>query len=494
MQTQNYLAFDLGATSGRAVIGRLCGDKFLMEEIHRFPNEILELHGKYYWNIYSLYAELKKALVICAQKGIKPQSIGVDTWGVDFGYIAEDGTILALPRAYRDLYTNGVPDEFFNIVSRSEVYARTGIQIMNFNTLYQLYAAKKEGSPALKNAKHILFMPDLFSYMLTGNMVCEYTEASTSQILNPSTRNFDGELLNVAGVDSGILLPTVLPGTFVGMLTDNLAKETGIGKIPVYAVAGHDTASAIAAVPATDHEFAYLSSGTWSLMGVECDKPIISDDSYKNNFTNEGGIDGTTCFLKNITGMWLLEQCRKEWAREGRNYTYPQIVEMAQNAESFRCFINPEDECFANPASMTAAIAAYCNKTAQKQPENDAQLIRCIFESLALCYKDVLIKMQQMVPFEIKRLHVIGGGSKNTLLNRFTANALGIPVIAGPSEATAIGNCMIQARATGLMGDRWEMRRMINKVLPPLTIIPEETDVWEQAYSRYKRLLNAEKI
>ena len=308
MKKYSFLAFDLGATSGRAVIGTLAGDKFEMREIHRFPNAIMELHGRYYWNVFHLYEAMKESLRICARQQIVPDSIGIDTWGVDFGYLAADGTLLGLPRAYRDPYTEGVPEAFFKRVPRSEVYRLTGIQIMNFNSLFQLYKAKQENFAPLQTAKEILFMPDLLSYLLTGNKVCEYTDASTSQLLNPVTKQFEASLLEAAGVSPSLLRPVVMPGTRVGVLTAALANETGIGQIPVIAVAGHDTASAVAAVPAEDREFAYLSSGTWSLMGIETEEPIITEDSFRYNFTNEGGIDGTTRFLKNITGMWLLEQ------------------------------------------------------------------------------------------------------------------------------------------------------------------------------------------
>lgn len=491
MKRYSFLAFDLGATSGRAVIGTLNREKFDIEEIHRFPNNIIEIHGKYYWNIYSLYEELKKALSICAEKDIKPCSIGIDTWGVDFGYIAADGTLMALPRAYRDPYTNGIPEEYFKIISRKELYDRTGIQIMNFNSLFQLFAAKKENSETLRNAHKILFIPDLLSYLLTGKMVCEYTEASTSQLIDPEKHSFDCSLLEMAEISSDILLPPVMPGSLIGELTDALARETGIGKVPVYAVAGHDTASAIAATPATDCNFAYLSSGTWSLMGIESEKPIINEETLNNNFTNEGGIDGTTCFLKNITGMWLLEQCRKEWSKEGLEYSYDEIIKMAKEAEPFRSLINPDDPCFANPCSMTKAIDEFCKKTGQLLPASHGEFIRCIFDSLTLCYKDTLKNLCHIAPFEIKKLHIIGGGSRNSFLNQLTANATGITVVAGPAEATAIGNCMIQARAAGIIGDRWQMRRLINDVLPPDIYIPQEQENWENAYKKYKELLEA---
>lgn len=485
MKKHTFLAFDIGATSGRAVLVILINGKFEMREIHRFPNNLLELHGKYYWNIYGLYEELKKSLSLCTQQHIVPDSIGIDTWGVDFGYLASDGSLLGLPRAYRDPYTEGAPEEYFRLVSREEVYRLTGIQIMNFNSLFQLFRAGQEGFAPLENAEEILFIPDLLSYLLTGNRVCEYTDASTSQLLNPVTRQFEASLLEAAGVSPSIVRQVVMPGTLVGELTDALAEETGVGKVPVIAVAGHDTASAVAAVPAQDQHFAYLSSGTWSLMGIETEEPLITKESYENNFTNEGGIEGTTRFLKNITGMWLLEQCRKEWEKAGRSYTYPEIVQMAEQAVPFIRFVNPDDPRFANPASMTKAIASYCEETGQPVPVTDAEFIRCIFESLALRYNEVIRMLKEMAPFRIDQLHVIGGGSKNTLLNQFTANATGMPVITGPSEATAIGNAMIQARSAGIVSTRWEMRRLIAGSIHTETFLPQEEMSWKEVYERY---------
>lgn len=474
MGKRNFLAFDLGATSGRAVIGTTDGVRFEMREISRFPNAILTLHGKCYWDVFSLYESLKKTLRQCAREGLKIDSIGIDTWGVDFGHIAADGTILGLPRAYRDPSTEGAPEEFFERVPRDEVYRLTGIQVMNFNSLYQLFRQKKEDFAPLKYAAEILFMPDLLSYMLTGNRVCEYTDASTSQILNPATKRFEEKLLRAAGVPPSILpRPVVMPGTPVGVLTDELAEDTGLGKVPVVAVAGHDTASAVAAVPASGPEFAYLSSGTWSLMGIETEQPIVSGESSRLNFTNEGGIDGTTRFLKNITGMWLLEECRREWEKQGRTYTYPQIVEMAQAETCFSTLINPDDPRFASPRSMPQAIADYCAEKGLDAPRSDSQFVRCIFASLAARYREVLDMLREIAPFPIEKLHVIGGGSQNDLLNRFTADAIGIPVVAGPSEATAIGNCLVQAMAAGLVKDRWHMRRIIADSFPLKTYYPE---------------------
>lgn len=489
MKKHTFLAFDIGATSGRAVLSTLMNGKFEMREIHRFPNNLLELHGKYYWDIYHLYNEFKKSLSLCGSQQIELDSIGIDTWGVDFGCLAKDGSLLGLPRAYRDPYTEGAPEEFFRLVPREEVYRLTGIQIMNFNSLFQLFRGQQEDFAPLAHAEEILFMPDLLSYLLTGNRVCEYTDASTSQLLNPVTKQFEASLLTAAGVSPSIVRPVVMPGTVVGELTDAIVRETGIGKVPVIAVAGHDTASAVAAVPALDQHFAYLSSGTWSLMGIETEQPIITTESYENNFTNEGGIEGTTRFLKNITGMWLLEQCRKEWERAGRTYSYPEIVQMAEQAVPFRCFVNPDDPCFANPASMSEAIANYCKETGQTVPATDAEFVRCIFESLVLRYNEVIQMLIKMAPFPIERLHVIGGGSKNRMLNQFTANAIGMPVIAGPSEATAIGNSMIQARSAGIVSSRWEMRELIAASIQTETFEPQEEATWKKVYEQYLQIV-----
>ncbi|MDR2918376.1 MAG: rhamnulokinase [Tannerella sp.] len=473
MSKHHFLAFDLGATSGRSILGTFDGVNFEMKELTRFPNAIMELHGKYYWNIFNLYDSLKEGLRTCAKQGIQLTSIGIDTWGVDFGYIGKDGTILGLPRAYRDPYTEGAPEDFFKIVPREEVYRLTGIQIMNFNSLYQLFRAKQTGFSPLNDADKILFMPDLLSYLLTGKQVCEYTEASTSQILNPATRQFETSLLKAAGLRESLLHPLVDPGTMIGTITDALAEETGVGKVPVVTVAGHDTASAILAVPAENKNFAYLSSGTWSLMGVETETPILTQESFERNFTNEGGVEGTTRFLKNITGMWLLEQCRKEWEKAGRSYNYPEIVKMAEEAGKTPSIVNPDDPRLANPASMCKSIAEICIENGLPSPSSDAEYVRCIFESLASRYKDVLNQLSGMVPFPIEKLHIIGGGSQNALLNQYTANAIGMPVVAGPSEATAIGNCMMQAKAAGLVADRWEIRKIVAKSFPTLTYLPD---------------------
>ena len=466
-ETKHFLAFDCGATSGRAVLATFADGSFTMKEVYRFPSGIIELNGKYYWDILAIYDHFRKCLSQLGREGIRIDSIGIDTWGVDFGFVADDGSLLGNPRAYRDPYTDGIPEEVYQTVPREELYGATGIQILNFNSIFQLYAQTKEGFAPLRCAKDILFIPDLLSYMLTGKKVCEYTIASTSGMMDQTSRQFNKGLLEKLGVRSDIFLPIVQPGTVVGTLRKEIADACGVPEVPVVAVAGHDTASAIAAVPAADEKFAYLSSGTWSLMGIETPAPVINAESSRLNFTNEGGIDGTTRFLKNITGMWLLEQSRKVWAAAGRTYTYPELEAMAQAEASFPGRINPDDPRFANPADMVAEIEAVIG------PASDAQIVSCIYHSLADRYKEVVDMLQTFAPFPIEKLHVIGGGNANDTMSQWTADALGIPVVAGPTEATAIGNVMFQARTAGLVKDRWEVREMIADAFAVKTFYPK---------------------
>lgn len=490
MKSLSFLAFDIGATSGRSILGTLDNGRLQMKELTRFPNQMLQIGNHFHWNIYSLFEHLKEGLVAAKKEGVDISSIGIDTWGVDFALIAKDGSILGAPYAYRDPHTNGMPEKYFDIIPRQKVYELTGIQVMNFNSLYQLFALKQADSSLLNAASEMLFMPDALAYLLTGNKVVEYTIASTSQILNPRTKQFEPQLLEAAGVLPSILGEIVMPGHMIGTLTNALADESELGKVPVIAVAGHDTASAVAAVPAENERFAYLSSGTWSLMGIEVKDAIINDETFALNYTNEGGIEGTTRFLKNITGMWLLEQCLKEWKKEGISYAYEKLVNIAESAPAFQSLIDPEDASFANPASMTRAITEYCIATGQTSPSNHAEYVRCIFESLSLKYKNVLGTFIQLAPFPIDKLHVIGGGSKNPLLNQWTANAIGIPVIAGPSEATAIGNIMIQAKAAGCVKSLLEMRKIICNSAQLETFLPENNEEWGIAYEKFMELVN----
>ena len=472
MAQQHFLAFDCGATSGRAVLATFSDGAFTMKEVYRFPSGIIELNGKYYWDILAIYDHFRKCLAQLGREGVRIDSIGIDTWGVDFGFVADDGSLVGNPRAYRDPYTDGIPEEVFQTIPREELYGATGIQILNFNSIFQLYAQTKEGFAPLRVADKVLFIPDLLAYMLTGNKVCEYTIASTSGMMDQTSRQFNLALLERLGVRTDVLLPVTLPGTVIGTLRKEIADACGVPEVPVVAVAGHDTASAIAAVPAADANFAYLSSGTWSLMGIETPAPVINEESTRLNFTNEGGIDGTTRFLKNITGMWILEQSRKVWAAEGRTYNYGEMEKMARSEAAFPSTINPDDPRFAAPANMVEAIDSYLRETGQPVPENDAQYISCIYRSLARRYKAVVDMLQGFAPFPIEKLHVIGGGSANDTMSQWTADALGIPVVAGPTEATAIGNVMLQARAAGLVKDRWEMRKMIADAFAVKTFYP----------------------
>lgn len=463
--TYRFLAFDCGATSARGILATLSSTTFTMEEVYRFPSAIKKEDGHIYWDVDAMYGHLVACLKQLGLQGVKLDSIGIDTWGVDFGCVDAAGKLLALPRCYRDSYTDGIPEKVYATVPREELYARTGIQTLQINSIFQLYAQKD----ALDGADTLLFMPDLLSCMLTGKKVCEYTEASTSGMLNAQTHQFDKELLERLGIPTDILLPVVQPGTQVGTLLPELAASTGLGEVPVIAVAGHDTASAIAAVPASGEHFAYLSSGTWSLMGIELPSSVVNAESSRLDFTNEGGVDGTTCFLKNLTGMWLLEQCRAVWKAAGRDYSYTHLVEMARAEADFEGRINTDDPRFASPSNMLEEIKAALGFDA-----SDAQVVSCIYHSLAERYAQILEQLCGFSPFEIDRLHIIGGGSANELLNQWTANALGIPVVAGPVEATAIGNVLIQARAAGLVKDRLEMRKLVSRYFDVKVFNPNE--------------------
>ena len=513
---KHFFAVDLGATSGRTILGTLSDGKLEQEELTRFPNNLIETGGHFYWDIYALYNEMIRGLKEVARRGVTITSIGIDTWGVDFVFIGADGAILRNPRAYRDPVTFDAMDDYLqHVISRKEVYDITGIQIMNFNSLFQFYAMRREKNSALEMAKKILFLPDALSWMLTGEEVCEYTIASTSQMLDPRTGELSDKLLESVGLTRQHFGRMVQPGEQIGVLTEEVQKMTGLGAVPVIAVAGHDTGSAVAAVPAKDEQFAYLSSGTWSLMGIETKNAIINDRSYELNFTNEGGIEGTTRFLKNICGMWLYERCRKEWASRGERLevrgksvavsevSHPELQGAAMEVEGFRSLINPDDNAFANPSSMIEAIQQYCRNTKQAVPETPAEICRCIFDSLALRYRQVFGWLKEFKnptenrgeqwqptansqePSAINVLHVIGGGSLNKYLTQFTANALNVEVLAGPQECTAIGNIMMQAKTSGDVNDIWEMRRIIANSVDMVAYHPTDQAAWDQAYEKY---------
>ncbi len=483
MENKNFFAVDLGATSGRTILGSIADGKLTQRELTRFPNNIIQTGGHFYWDIYALYNEIINGLKIVAQEQIKIESIGIDTWGVDFVCIGKDGGVLRTPYCYRDPHTSDAMDEYFKLVDKKEVYRRTGIQFMNFNSLFQLSTMRKNHDSALEAADKVLFMPDALMYMLTGEAVCEYTILSTSQMLNPETRKIDPKLIEVIGLKEELFGRYVNPGEKVGTLTKEVQKITGLGPVDVVAVAGHDTGSAVAAVPAENERFAYLSCGTWSLLGIETKNAIISDESFAKNFTNEGGIEGTTRFLKNICGMWLLERCRKEWKDAPTDIN--QINRDSLEAEEFACFINPDSPCFANPESMVEAIKNYCRTTGQKVPEGYKEISRCIFESLAMRYRQVMAYLKDFAPFSIDKLHVIGGGTYNSYLMQFTANAVGIPVVCGPVEGTAMGNMLMQAKASGMVENMFAMRRIVANSVSLQTYMPKDKEKWDSAYEKY---------
>ena len=484
MNNVYFFAVDLGATSGRTIVANISDGKFEIEELTRFDNNLIQTGGHFYWDIYALYFEIIKGLKIVAQRQIPISSIGIDTWGVDFVCIGSDNAILRNPLAYRDPHTFGKMEEYFSqVMDKKKVYDITGIQFMNFNSLFQLYAMGKNGDSALAGASKLLFIPDCLSFMLTGKMVCEYTIASTSQLLDPRTKQLDEELLASVGLSREKFGDMVVPGTIIGTLTEEVKSITGLGDVPVIAVAGHDTASAVAAVPARDEHFAYLSSGTWSLMGIETKDAVINERSFEYNFTNEGGIEGTTRFLKNICGMWLYERCRKEWTDAPSSH--PELQAQAMKVKPFQSLINPDDEDFVNPVSMVAAIQNYCKKTGQHVPQGYAEICRCIFDSLALRYRQTFSWLKEFADFDIDILHIIGGGSLNSYLNQFTANSTGVEVLAGPQEGTAIGNIMIQAKACGVVENIWEMRKIIANSIQMKRFVPQDKEIWDDAFKRY---------
>lgn len=482
MAIHRFAAVDLGATSGRVILATVGDGKISLEEILRFPDPIIEMQGHFYWDLPAIYKSVIDGLGAIAARGEKIESIGIDTWGVDFAMFGRDGAMLRLPYCYRDPHTEGAPEKFFERMPCRTLYEKTGIQIMNFNSVFQFDTLRRNGCSALEAADKILFIPDALAYLLTGNAVTEYTIASTAQMIDPRTKEWDADILSELGLAPEKFGRMVMPGDAIGTLTAEVQRLTGLGAVPVVAVASHDTGSAVAAVPAENDDFAYLSSGTWSLMGIESKEPIIDERSFAMNFTNEGGVEGTVRVLKNICGMWLLERCRAEWPETD----YSKITAEAERAEPFRSVINPDAQCFANPASMTEAIAEYCRRTGQPVPETVGQYARCIFESLALRYRQVTEMLKTLSQHPIERLYVIGGGARNEMLNRFTADATGIPVETGSSESTAIGNVMMQAKHAGVAGSMAEMRRIIRASLTDSRRYePADGDKWQAAYEMY---------
>ncbi len=490
MNALNVLGIDLGASSGRAMLGTLEGKKLTIREIHRFLNEPVTLCGRFVWDMPRLFHEIKQALLKLSRSGETVDAIGIDTWGVDFGLLDKNGHLLSLPVHYRDARTNGIPEKVRAIIPDEELFARTGIAFNSFNTLYQLYAMKEEGDPALESAQDLLFLPDLLAYFLTGKKGTEYTIASTSQLLNPFTRDWDRELMAKLGIPAHIFGEVKLPGTVRGTLLPEIAKECGVAEIPVIAIGGHDTASAVAAVPAKEKDFAYISSGTWSLLGAEVQEPLCTEGVMKANYTNEGGVDGSIRLLKNIMGLWIIQECKREWDRRGSETSFGALVELSMQAPAFKAILDVDDACFLAPGDMPARIQAYCAKSGQPVPEGKGEISRVIYESLALKYRWAIERLEEdMLKKPIEALHIVGGGSKNALLNRFTAEAIKRPVIAGPDEGTIIGNLLVQAQALGAISGICELREVVENSFPTKTFLPEtDGKAWDEAYQRYLRV------
>src|SRR5271165_749912 len=479
-----YLAFDFGAESGRAVLARLHFGVLTIEEVHRFPNEPVEYGGALHWDAPRLWLEVRKALA--GLEEVELAGIGVDAWGVDYALLGERGELLQNPFHYRDSRTRGIMAEVFRKVPREEIYAATGIQFMPINTLYQLVAAKRDIPRVLFAADRLVMMPDLFNYWLTGNAVCEFTNATTTQLVNPVTRRWATELMERLELPSSLPAPIVEPGTVIGPLLPGIARASLLSGTPVIAPASHDTGSAVAAISARDGT-AFLSSGTWSLLGTELDAPVISAAALRLNFTNEGGVCGTTRLLKNVMGLWMLQCCRQSWTGQGQVYDYRELMELANREVAFRHLVDPDDESFLRPADMPAALDQFCARTHQPAPATPGAYVRAILESLAFKYRAVLHNLELVSGQRIEQIRVIGGGSKNRLLNQFTADATARKVLAGPAEATALGNVAVQILATGGASSLREVRAIVDRSFSTEVFEPVETDKWDKEAERFQQ-------
>jgi len=479
-----YLAFDFGAESGRAVLAQLQSGILTTKEVHRFPNDPVEYGGALHWDVARLWFEVRKALT--GLEKMELGGIGVDAWGVDYALLGERGELLQNPYHYRDRRTQGVMEEVFRKIAKEEIYRATGIQFMPINTLYQLVAAQRDTPTILSAAKQMVTIPDLFHYWLSGNAVCEFTNATTTQLVDPVRRAWASDLMQRLDLRPELPASIVEPGTVIGTLLPEIAQNSSLSGTPVIAPACHDTGSAVAAISAREGT-AFLSSGTWSLVGTELDAPVITLQALRLNFTNEGGVNGTTRLLKNVMGLWMLQSCRHFWSEQGHAYDYPELMEMASGEAAFTQLVDPDDESFLRTADMPGAIAEFCRKTHQPVPTTPSAYVRCILESLALKYRLVLRSLEQISGRPIQQVRVIGGGSKNRLLNHFTADATGRKVLAGPAEATALGNIVIQILATGEASSLKEARAIVDRSFPTEVFEPRETDQWERQAERFEQ-------
>jgi rhamnulokinase len=491
MSGPNFLAIDLGAESGRVILGGLQKDRLQLQEVHRFENRPVRVGDRLYWDVLRLWAEIQQGLALaCSQTEDSPVSLGVDTWGVDFGLLAADDELLGNPVHYRDRRTDGMLEQAYKLVPREGIYRQTGIQFMQINSLYQLLAMTKADAPLLEAAHTFLNMPDLFNFWLSGEKASEFTIASTTQCYNPLDGDWARAMLARLGIPGQIFGKVVPPGTVLGALRPTIASDINCSPTKVIAAAGHDTACAVAAVPATSLDYIYLSSGTWSLMGIESPQPIINQDSLAYNLTNEGGVNGTFRVLKNIMGMWLLQECRREWALQGQRYSYAELTQMAAEAPPLQSFVRPSDPRFLHPGDaqsgmMVARIQAFCLEMGQPVPRSIGEVTRCILESLALEYRRTVEQLDSITAKKLPTIHIIGGGSRNQLLNQMTADATGRVVVSGPVEATAIGNILVQAIATGYLTSLEEARSLVRASREITAWEPSKFSGWDEAYATY---------
>lgn len=483
---KKMLAFDFGASSGRALLGTIENGKLTTKEMHRFSNDPVEAAGVFQWDILRLFFEIKQGILNCVNNGEKDiDSIGIDTWGVDVGFLDDKGRLLANPVHYRDSVTDAYPEKAFSVLSKEEIYNKTGIQFCKFNTLFQLHAFDKCDYIPYKQADKMLFIPDLLNYLLTGVKKAEYTIASTSMLLDPAKRDWSEEILNSFEINPEILCDIVKPGTIIGKLTKELADELGCGEIPIVAVASHDTASAVVSVPAKGDDYVYISCGTWSLLGLEIKEPILSD----MDFTNEGGTEGNIRYLKNIMGLWLVQECKRHWDRRGEGKSFAELEILARAEKPFQSFVDPDEERFMAPKGMPDKIAEFCRETNQTVPENQGQIVRCIMQSLAFKYRYAIEGLEKTTGKKITAVNMVGGGIKDKMLCQFTANATGRKVMTGPVEATGYGNLMMQAYALGEVKDLNEIREVIRNSEDITTYVPEDTEAWNEAYEKFKAIL-----
>ncbi len=490
--SKKVLAFDFGASSGRALLASFDGQKISTTDIHRFSNDPVKLGGTIYWDFLRLFYNIKLGIGKAVNLGNKDiVSMGIDTWGVDFGLLNSNGKLLENPVHYRDERTIGIKEKAFEKLSKEDIYNETGIQFMDLNTVFQLYSLVLNNEKLLEQANDMLFMPDLFNYFLTGNKACEYSISSTSSLLNANTGNWSNEIINNLNIPKRLFGNVVDSGTKIGTLLPQIANELGVKNFNVYAVAGHDTACAVAAIPAKKGEnYAYLSSGTWSLLGLELDKPIINKQSFENNFTNEGGYLRKIRFLKNIIGLWLMQESRRQWNLEGNNLSFKDIDELTIKAKSMISFINPNYNKFNYHGDMPNKIREYCKMTNQIVPMEKGDISRCITESLALEYRKALEMLESLKGSKVDVIRIIGGGVKDELICQYTANATKKTVIAGPIEATALGNIAIQLIANGEFKNIDEARTAIRNSYPEKIYEPKDVSAWDDAYDRYTKILS----